>query len=338
MDEDITLNGIKSTADDGFGSGVASTEYSLDGQSWQSTTADSLELTLPEGRTSFACGRRPRRQRWTVTQLPVNVDLTPPEGYGWVVEELTTNRVDAPIRYVAEDLGSGVDHNASTIEYGFDTNGVGSIPDITGRWITLGNNAGLNTTLDLASWATKSGQYLLLRATVVDGAGNAIVTPAASFQVLPGLDMMWNATNTTIDRLIVRPGQATGGCKSSQPSTRTKGTTAPSSSVWRPLRPTALLRWTGRSWNREPSPQEASNGTHSMTWNLTVTLQGQLDIRVVIDPSDTIDEYNEGNNAIHFVVTGATISPGLVPSFAPSIGLLLLAGLLCGVLARRPRD
>ena len=75
-----------------------------------------------------------------------------------------------------------------------------------------------------------------------------------------------------------------------------------------------------------------------MTWNLTVTLQGQLDIRVVIDPSDTIDEYNEGNNAIHFVVTGATISPGLVPSFAPSIGVLLLAGLLCGVLARRPRD
>ena len=49
MDEDITLNGIKSTADDGFGSGVASTEYSLDGQSWQSTTADSLEVFWPNG-------------------------------------------------------------------------------------------------------------------------------------------------------------------------------------------------------------------------------------------------------------------------------------------------
>ena len=79
----------------------------------------------------------------------------------------------------------GVDYNASTIEYGFDTNGVGSILDITGRWITLGNNAGLNTNFDLASWATKSGQYLLLRATVVDGAGNAI-DPRRLLPVLPG--------------------------------------------------------------------------------------------------------------------------------------------------------
>ncbi|MEC7723767.1 MAG: Ig-like domain-containing protein [Candidatus Thermoplasmatota archaeon] len=341
MDEDITLSGIKSTADDGFGSGVAFTEYSLDGQSWQSTTADSLELTLPEGQNTVRLRSVDRVGNvGPVTELPVNVDLTPPEGYGWVVEELTTNRVDpAPIRYVAEDLGSGVDHNASTIEYGFDTNGVGSIPDITGRWITLGNNAGLNTTLDLASWATKSGQYLLLRATVVDGAGNAIVTPAASFQVLPGLDMMWNATNTTIDRLIVRPGQATGGVQIESTIDANEGydgtvvvrlETAPADRF-------AAVDWTVMESRTLPAGS-LSNGTHSMTWNLTVTLQGQLDIRVVIDPSDTIDEYNEGNNAIHFVVTGATISPGLVPSFAPSIGLLLLAGLLCGVLARRPRD
>ena len=341
MDEDITLSGIKSTADDGFGSGVASTEYSLDGHSWQSTTADSLELTLPEGQNTVRLRSVDRVGNvGPVTELPVNVDLTPPEGYGWVVEELTTNRVDpAPIRYVAEDLGSGVDHNASTIEYGFDTNGVGSIPDITGRWITLGNNAGLNTTLDLASWATKSGQYLLLRATVVDGAGNAIVTPAASFQVLPGLDMMWNATNTTIDRLIVRPGQATGGVQIESTIDANEGydgtvvvrlETAPADRF-------AAVDWTVMESRTLPAGS-LSNGTHSMTWNLTVTLQGQLDIRVVIDPSDTIDEYNEGNNAIHFVVTGATISPGLVPSFAPSIGLLLLAGLLCGVLARRPRD
>ncbi|MEC8311753.1 MAG: CARDB domain-containing protein, partial [Candidatus Thermoplasmatota archaeon] len=341
MDEDITLSGIKSTADDGFGSGVAFTEYSLDGQSWQSTTADSLELTLPEGQNTVRLRSVDRVGNvGPVTELPVNVDLTPPEGYGWVVEELTTNRVDpAPIRYVAEDLGSGVDHNASTIEYGFDTNGVGSIPDITGRWITLGNNAGLNTTLDLASWATKSGQYLLLRATVVDGAGNAIVTPAASFQVLPGLDMMWNATNTTIDRLIVRPGQATGGVQIESSIDANEGydgtvvvrlETAPADRF-------AAVDWTVMESRTLPAGS-LSNGTHSMTWNLTVTLQGQLDIRVVIDPSDTIDEYNEGNNAIHFVVTGATISPGLVPSFAPSIGLLLLAGLLCGVLARRPRD
>ena len=128
------------------------------------------------------------------------------------MEELTTNRVDLlPIRYVAEDLGSASTTTRRPSSMASTPTVSEASSDITGRWITLGNNAGLNTTLDLASWATKSGQYLLLRATVVDGAGNAIVTPAASFQVLPGLDMMWNATNTTIDRLIVRPGQATGG-------------------------------------------------------------------------------------------------------------------------------
>ncbi len=338
---DITLNGLKTTADDGFGSGVASTDYSLDGQSWQSTTADSLDLTLPEGENTVYLRSVDRVGNvGGVTQLPVNVDLTPPEGYGWVVEELTTNRVDpAHIRYVAEDAGSGVDQSASTIEYGFDTNGVGSIPDITGRWITLGNNAGLNTTLDLASWATKSGQYLLLRATVVDGAGNAIVTPAASYQVLPGLDLTWNATNTTIDRLIVRPGQATGAVQIDATIEANQGydgtvvvrlETAPADRF-------AAVDWTVMESRTLPA-ESLGNGTHSMTWNLTVTLQGQLDIRLVIDPSDTIDEYNEGNNAMHFVVTGATISPGLVPSFAPSAGLVLLVGLLCGILARRPRD
>ena len=139
MDEDITLNGIKSTADDGFGSGVASTEYSLDGQSWQSTTADSLELTLPEGQNIVRLRSVDRVGNvGPITQLPVNVDLTPPEGYGWVVEELTTNRVDPP----PSDMWLKTSALASTTtrrpSSGFDTNGVGSIPDITGRWIALG--------------------------------------------------------------------------------------------------------------------------------------------------------------------------------------------------------
>jgi hypothetical protein len=90
--------------------------------------------------------------------------------------------------------------------------------------------------------------------------------------------------------------------------------------------------------SRTLAAESLENGTYSMTWNLSVTVEGQLDIRLVIDPSDSIDEYDEGNNAIYFVVTGASISPGLVPSFAPSVGLILLVGLLCGALSRRPRD
>ncbi|DAC38091.1 MAG TPA: hypothetical protein D7H96_00560, partial [Candidatus Poseidoniales archaeon] len=99
----------------------------------------------------------------------------------------------------------------------------------------------------------------------------------------------------------------------------------------------AAVDWTVMESRTLPA-ESLSNGSHAMTWNLTVTLQGQLDIRLVIDSSDVIDEYDEGNNAIYFVVTGASISPGLVPSFAPSFSLLLIAGLLCGALAHRPRD
>ena len=161
-------------------------------------------------------------------------------------------------------------------------------------------------------------------------------TPAASFRSFrAGHDV--NATNTTIDRLIVRPGQATGGVIESTIDANEgyDGTvvvrleTAPADRF-------AAVDWT--VMESRTSPQEASNGTHSMTWNPRITLQGQLDIRGD-RPSDTIDEYNEGNNAIHFVVTGATsISPGLVPSFAPSIGLCCSPACSAACFARRPRD
>jgi hypothetical protein len=58
----------------------------------------------------------------------------------------------------------------------------------------------------------------------------------------------------------------------------------------------------------------------------------------VIDYLNVIDEYDEGNNNNHMVVTGASIgSPGLVPSFAPSLVVLLLVGCAIGYLQRRTR-
>jgi hypothetical protein len=58
----------------------------------------------------------------------------------------------------------------------------------------------------------------------------------------------------------------------------------------------------------------------------------------VIDYLNVIDEYDEGNNNNHLVVTGASIgSPGLVPSFAPSIIIILLVGVALGFLQRRTR-
>ena len=66
-----------------------------------------------------------------------------------------------------------------------------------------------------------------------------------------------------------------------------------------------------------------SDSNETLIWNYTVSSPGQIDIRIVIDGPEIIDEYDETNNAAYFVVTGADVSPSLVPSFAPSIGLVL---------------
>ena len=82
-----------------------------------------------------------------------------------------------------------------------------------------------------------------------------------------------------------------------------------------------------------------SDSQESLIWNYTVPNTGQFDLRLVIDYVNVIDEYDEGNNFNHMVVTGAAIgSPGLVPSFAPSVLLLLLAGFIITALQRRTRD
>jgi len=52
-----------------------------------------------------------------------------------------------------------------------------------------------------------------------------------------------------------------------------------------------------------------------------------------------IDEYDEGNNANYLVVTGASLdAPGTVPSFAPSLLLIVLVGFGLSLLQRKTRD
>ena len=338
----VTLSGLLNNADDGFGSGVASAAWSLDNATWTSTTSDEVSLTFAEGsHTVYVRCTDKAGNLGDVTEVEVDVDLTDPEGLGWTVDELTTTHVGTvDVTFGARDDGSGIDESSSYMEYGFDANGVGETPDLTGRWVQLGTG-GLNASLGLASWATKSGQYLMLRAVVTDTAGNTLTTATSSFQVLPGLDLRWNATETTIDRLVVKPTQ-TEGLVTISSRLETNGDhyggtvkvrleTAPADRL-------SDVTWTVIETRTVEGSELQDDGFELLEWNLTVTTQGQLDIRVVIDPYDSIDEYDEANNAAHFVVTGATITPGFVPSFAPSMGLLMIVGLLAGLLARRPRD
>ena len=64
-----------------------------------------------------------------------------------------------------------------------------------------------------------------------------------------------------------------------------------------------------------------------MIWDYVVPNTGQWDMRLVIDPSNNIDERDESNNNHHMMVTGASVTGlGVVPSFAPGITALLITG------------
>ena len=74
-------------------------------------------------------------------------------------------------------------------------------------------------------------------------------------------------------------------------------------------------------------------------WQYTVPRAGQFDLRLVIDFANVIDEYDEGNNHNYLYVTGASLdAPGLVPSFAPSLLLIVLVGFALALLQQRTRD
>jgi len=338
---EVTLSGLINNADDGQGSGVSLAEYSFDGTTWNSTSSDSITLNLAEGVHTLSVRSVDRVGNTGATiQVTVQVDETLPNAAGWTVDELTTSRVvPANVSFSAIDDGSGVDLANSYIQFGFDSNGVGQTPDLSSNWMQLGTS-GLTGTIGIASWATKSRQYLMFQAVVVDNAGNQYTSSPSSFQILPGLDLYWNATQTNLDRLIVRPGETDGNITIT--SMLESNQDYRGSVVVRlesaPADRTSTVSWTVME-SRTLDSGALTDTQEELIWNYTVPKTGQFDLRLVIDYVNVIDEYDEGNNYNHMVVTGAAIgSPGLVPSFAPSIVLLILTGFAITILQRRTRD
>lgn len=337
----VTFSGLMNNADDGQGSGVSLAEYSLDGTAWNSTASDSLTLNLAEGTHTLSVRSIDRVGNTGATiQVTVQIDETLPDAAGWTVDELTTSRVGpANVSFSAVDDGSGIDLANSYIQFGFDSNGVGQTPDLSSNWMQLGTS-GLTGTIGLASWATKSRQYLMFQAVVVDNAGNQYTSSPSSFQILPGLDLYWNATQTNLDRLIVRPGETDGNITitSMLESNQNYGGSVVVRLESAPADRTSTVSWTIME-SRTLDSGSLGDGQEELIWNYTVPKTGQFDLRLVIDYVNVIDEYDEGNNYNHMVVTGAALgSPGLVPSFAPSIVLLILTGFAITILQRRTRD
>ena len=340
--EQVTLSGLINNADDGQGSGVSSVAYRLPTDStWTSTTNDTLTLDLDEGVHDIVFRPTDRvGNTGANSTVTVRADRTDPLASGWDVDELTTSRSGAVnITLLASDSGSGIDNASTTIEWGFDANGVGQTPDLTGRWLSMGVN-GMSGQVGLSNWATKSRQHLMLRAVITDQAGNSYTTEPSAFQILPGLDLMWNTSETNLDRLVVRPGEQTGNVMvtSVLESNQDYGGSVIVRLETAPADRTASVTWTVMETRSLPTGSLADS-TETIVWNYTVPNSGQYDIRLVIDHANVIDEYDEGNNHNYLVVTGASLdNPGLVPSFAPSVLALLIAGFAVAHLQRQARD
>ena len=337
----VTVSGLIASASDGQGSGVASVEYALGNDDWASTVNDALTMTLAEGVHTLNLRAVDRvGNTGSTSAVTIRVDQTAPIGLSWTVDELTTSRIgSANVSFNAEDADSGIDNTASYIQYGFDSNGVGETPDLSGRWLTMGVN-GLSGSIGLASWATKSRQHLMLRAVLVDEAGNDYTTPASSYQILPGLDLSWNMSQTNVDRIVVRPGEQTGNVTitSVLESNEDYGGSVIVRLETAPADRSSDVDWTVMETRNLPAGT-LSNSSETIVWQYTVPRSGQFDLRLVIDFADVIDEYDEGNNNNYLVVTGASLdAPGLVPSFAPSLFVLVLVGFALSLLQKRTRD
>jgi hypothetical protein len=334
----VGISGILDAANDGSGSGVDFVELQVDGGSWTSLTSNTHTIELSEGNHSIALRATDLVGNTgnTITET-VRVDTSMPELVGWTVDPLTTNLVGtANISYATYDLLSGVDLSAVSLQYGFDSNGVGLTPDLTGQWLEL-PGSGLDRGLAMANWATKSRQYLMLRATISDEAGNTETSEPRGFQVMPGLDLSWNTTATDVDRLVVRPGETfgnvtiTGELRSNQIYAGAVVVSLEAA----PADRSATTEWTVMIVQTLPAGS-LGDSVETLEWSYTVPNSGQYDLRVRIDPTNVIDENSEINNDHYMVVTGADVSsPGLVPSFAPTLTALICVGFVVALLQQR---
>ena len=335
---DVELSGILDGANDGTGSGVETVELRIDSGTWTVVTTNTHSITLGEGNHTLELRATDKVGNVgnTITAT-VQVDTTIPEMVGWTVDALTTDLVgQANISFAAYDLLSGIDETEISLEYGFDLNGVGLTPDLSGQWLEV-PGSGLDRDLALANWATKSRQYLMLRATVVDEAGNSETTEPRAFQVMPGLDLYWNVTETDVNKLVVRPGDTFGNITISGEIRSNKAYPGSVAVILEaaPADRNAATEWTVMQ-AQTLLAGSLGTGVAYLTWNYTVPNTGQYDLRVRIDPSNLIDENSEINNDHYMVVTGADVSsPGLVPSFGPTMIALLCAGFVVAWLQQR---
>ncbi len=337
--QNLVFSNLFNGASDSSGSGIAGYEVrdSADA-TWNSIgIGGSGTLSLQEGvRTIQFRAVDNVGNRGSSSDYTVRIDHVAPVAGGWLVPELTTGQSGAVgITVQASDALAGIDSTLSKIQYGFDSDGVGQTPDITGSWIDVGY--GLSSSLSSSiDWSTKQGQFLSLRAVLIDNASNSGNSVTQHFMVFPSLDLSWNSAS--VDRLVVRAGtegrvNVTSMLVSNE---------AYAGSVVVRLQTAPADRNSNVAWTtietRTLQPNSLADLQEQMLWTVTILNPGEIDIRLTADSSDSISERDEANNDAYMVAQGANQKTvGSVSSFSPTLVMIMIAGLYFGLQISRPK-
>ncbi len=333
----LIFNDLSSGASDNGGSGISTYHVRDSADNWVDIgSAGYGSMSLEEGVRTIQFRAEDRVGNiGEPLNITIMVDRTAPVAGGWILPTLTDSLSgQVAVTVDSTDAHSGIDAASCYIEYGFDSNGAGNTPDISSDWLSVGS--GTSSQLSAAiDWSTRAGQYLSLRATLVDDAGNTVTTPASHFLILPGLD--FSISDASLDRLVVRAGSEDPVLLEATIETNevylgsvvVRIESAPASRD-------SLTQWT--ALNSMVIPVNSFiDQQEDIAVNITLLTAGEFDLRVVVDPDDSISERDEGNNEAFLLIGAADPEVvGSVSGFTPDLVLLLLAGLFAShVLNRR---
>ena len=321
----VTVGALAAGATDNGGIGINNYEWRVDDGEWANFGSGATStLPLPEGQKILSFRAVDRLgNSGPSTDHTFWSDQSDPVAGGWSIPEITTmTQGQVNIQLVATDSLSGIDEANTTLRYGFDNDGMGSVPDITNQWLSLGSgvNANLPSGID---WATKQGDWLGVSAIMTDVAGNQAMSPPTYVRIIPGID--FNLEDVGVDRLIVA---ANTGDKINVTGTVNANQAYTGSLIVR-LEMAPSDRTTDTNWTVLETRTLAAGSLYDRTevldpFEVRILASGEYDLKLSIDPDDTIPEKDEGNNEEYLVVSGARPSSiGAVTSFMPALFLVI---------------
>ena len=321
----VTVGALAAGATDNGGIGINNYEWRIDNGEWANFGSGATStLPLPEGQKILSFRAVDRLgNSGPSTDHTFWSDQSDPVAGGWSIPEITTmTQGQVNIQLVATDSLSGIDEGNTTLRYGFDNDGMGSVPDITNQWLSLGSgvNANLPSGID---WATKQGDWLGVSAIMTDVAGNQAMSPPTYVRIIPGID--FNLEDVGVDRLIVA---ANTGDKINVTGTVNANQAYTGSLIVR-LEMAPSDRTTDTNWTVLETRTLAAGSLYDRTevldpFEVRILASGEYDLKLSIDPDDTIPEKDEGNNEEYLVVSGARPSSiGAVTSFMPALFLVI---------------